>query len=153
MHDGEPHATQVGVGPFRQPRPQLGSVVVTPARDESVGPCLQSIEERRIHPVAGMHDDVGAGHLVPQPLREVARPLRDVGVGYQQQPHGQASCSSSAIFGMIACSPLSGRIITLTETICSSSFQWIMSMPLTYLPSTVAANSRIAERSLYHCST
>jgi diguanylate cyclase len=39
--------------------------------------------------------------------------------------------NNSAIFGMIACSPLNGRIITLNDTIRSSSFQSIMSTPLT----------------------
>ena len=36
-----------------------------------------------------------------------------VGVGDQQQPHGQLGASSSAIFGISACRPLSGRTITL----------------------------------------
>jgi hypothetical protein len=30
-----------------------------------------------------MQDDVGARHLVPYSVRQVARPLRDVGVGDQ----------------------------------------------------------------------
>ena len=61
----------------------LVAVVVTPTCDEPVGLSLQRIEQRRLHPIAGVQDDVGARHLVPYPVRQVARPLRDVGVGDQ----------------------------------------------------------------------
>ena len=41
-----------------------------------------------------------------------------------------------------------GRSITLTEVILSSSFQWIMSMPLTWMPLMSATNSSTAEWSV-----
>ena len=66
------------------------------------GPRLERIEQRGLDPVARMNDHVGAVDLVPQPFGQVTCPLRDVGIGDEQQPHGQPCVSSSAIFGMIA---------------------------------------------------
>jgi hypothetical protein len=84
VYDRESHAAQIGVGPLGQARAEFGSVVVTPARDQPVGLSLQGVEQRRLDPIAGMQDDVGARHLLPHPLGQVARPLRDVGIGDQQ---------------------------------------------------------------------
>ena len=102
MDNGEAHATQRGVGPFGQTRPEFVAVVVAPARDEPTCPRLEYIEKCGLDPVARVNDDVGAVDLVPHPFGQVTGPLRDVGVGDEQQPHGQLCASSSAIFGMIA---------------------------------------------------
>ena len=70
------------------------------------------------------------GFFFSPPVPARCHPARHLGVG-RRGPRRHADCSSSAIFGMIAASPLNGRIMTLKETISSSSFHSIMSTPLT----------------------
>ena len=64
---------------------------------------------------------------------------------------GGADCCSA--WAMRSCSfwiAFSGRTITLKRVICPAAFQWIMSTPLIWMPSTVQANSSTAESAPIH---
>ena len=84
VHDGEPQAAERHVSPLGQSATQLGTVVVAPAGDQSLRARLELVQQRRLHPVTGVHHDVGGRHLVPDAGREVPRALGHVGVGDQQ---------------------------------------------------------------------
>jgi hypothetical protein len=87
VHHRDPHAGQRLPGDLGQPLPELGAVVVAPAGQQPPRALLQPVQQRRRHPVTGVHHDVGRLHLGPHLRRQVLGPRREVGVGEQQQAH------------------------------------------------------------------
>jgi hypothetical protein len=87
VHHGEPHPGQRHIGAFGQPGPQRRTVVVTPAADQAGRALLKFVQQVHVHPVPGVHHDVGAVHLRPQRRRQVAGAVRKVGVGHQHDAH------------------------------------------------------------------
>ena len=83
MNHCEVQARQHRVGPFGQPRAQRGPVVVAPTCHHPGGPGFQLVEQLGHHPVAGVHDHIRVGDLIPHPRGQAASPSRDMGIGDQ----------------------------------------------------------------------
>jgi hypothetical protein len=85
VYDGETDARDVGPGHLGQSLAQRPVIVVAVHADQPPGACLEQVQQCRVDPVAGVHDDVGGLDRRPEGMRYVTCPLRNVCVGGQHQ--------------------------------------------------------------------
>ena len=71
VHHREPDALDLGTGDLGQPFAQRSVVVVAVHAHEPPGAGLDQVQQRHVHPVAGMDDDVGGLDRDPQRTRKV----------------------------------------------------------------------------------
>ncbi|GAA3207919.1 hypothetical protein GCM10020256_03990 [Streptomyces thermocoprophilus] len=90
MDDAEAQAAEVGAGHLGEPGAQFGAVVVAVHADETPAVRLEQVEGGGVGPVPGVQDDIGARQLRQQRRGQSPCPLRQVGVGRQQQAHGSS---------------------------------------------------------------
>ena len=69
VDDGEAHALDLGAGDLGQAPAESAVVVVAVHRDQPAGTLLEPVQQRDVHPVAGVHDDVGVVDRGPHRMR------------------------------------------------------------------------------------
>jgi hypothetical protein len=77
---GQPDALDLRAGDLGQPLAQRPVVVVAVDGDQPAGTLLEAVQQRDVHPVTGVHDDVRGVDRGPQRTRQVTRTPGDVRV-------------------------------------------------------------------------
>ena len=69
MYDGDTDTLDLGPGHLGQPHAERPVIVVAVHADQPPGARLEQVQEGRVDPVAGVHDDVGGLDRRPQGMR------------------------------------------------------------------------------------
>lgn len=89
VYDGEANSLQLHAGDLRQRSPQFRPIIIAVHADEPRGPLHQFFIEADADPVTGMDDDICSIDGTPNLLRQLTGPLRNVGVGQDQEANRQ----------------------------------------------------------------
>jgi hypothetical protein len=87
MDHRKPQTIQLHARHLRQALPQLRYIVVAVDRNEPSGVLIERVERGEVDPVACVDDNVCAGYLDPQLVRQHTSTPWYVGVSKQQKTH------------------------------------------------------------------